>query len=44
MVFRYKGYLVVEVYLRVFGGLVNLSSPSLFYKLLSALARSGLLV
>jgi hypothetical protein len=28
----------------VFGGLVNLSSPSSFYKLLSALARSGLLV
>jgi hypothetical protein len=44
MVFYYKGYLVIKVYLYVFRGLVNLSSPSLFHKLLSTLARSGLLV
>jgi hypothetical protein len=44
MVFRYKGYLIVKVHLRVLIGLVNLSSPSSFYKLLSALARSSLLV
>jgi hypothetical protein len=44
MVFYYKGYLVIKVYLRVFRGLVNLSSPSSFYKLLSTLVRSSLLV
>jgi hypothetical protein len=44
MVFHYKGYLVVKVHLRVFRGLVNLSSPSSFHKLLSTLVRSSLLV